>query len=48
MLEKYELKYVLRVVVWVIRFIVNCKIFKKLIGLLIVDELENVKWGWIR
>ena len=48
MLEKHELKYALRVVPWVTRFITNCKTPKKLTGPLTAIELENVKWGWIR
>lgn len=48
MLEKHELKYALRVVARVTRFIANCKASKKLTGPLTADELENVKWGWIR
>lgn len=47
-LEKHELKYALRVVAWITRFITNCKTPKKLTGPLTADELENVKWGWIR
>ena len=47
-LEKHELKYALRVVAWVTRFLANCKTPKKLTGPLTADELENVKWGWIR
>ena len=47
-LEKHELKHALRVVAWVTRFITNCKTPKKLTGPLTADELENVKWGWIR
>ena len=47
-LEKHELKYALRVAAWVTRFITNCKTPKKLTGPLTADELENVKWGWIK
>ena len=47
-LEKHQQKYALRVVARVTRFIANCKTPKKLTGPLTADELENVKWGWIR
>ena len=47
-LEKHELQYALRVVAWVTRFIANYKTPKKLTGPLTADELENVKWEWIR
>lgn len=44
-LEKYDFRRVLRVIIWVIRFINNCKIFKgrRFLGFLIIVEVGRVK-----